>query len=44
MEALMMVTPTAYIGSSPWRLRPARMLSWKTEALLTVTHTTYVGW
>jgi len=33
----------AYIGSSPWWLRSTRRLSWKTKALLMVTHTTFIG-
>jgi len=41
-SALLMVTLTAYSGSSPWRLRPIRSHSWMSEALLTVALTAYI--
>jgi len=43
-EMLLIVTLTAYIGSSRWWLRPTRRLSWKMGALLTVTYTAYIGY
>jgi len=43
MEALPTVTPTAYIRSSPWRLRLIRSHFWMMEALLMVAQTTYIG-